>query len=530
MPTFLCFTVRYLQPLSHGRGEDGEPEWPPSPLRMFQALVAAAAGRWNERVQLRHAVPALKWLECQAPPRILAPSARPAKSRYRLYAPDNVGDLAATSWARGGSADIAGYRTEKDVRPMRLDGNAVHFVYALADGDDGIREHQKTLQKAAESMTHLGWGIDVVAATAAVCDAVDRLPGERWHPGGQSNCYLRAPKPGTTQELIARHKAFLNRIGSDGFKPVPPLAAYQRVSYHRDTDPIKRPWASFSILRPEGNGFRPFDPVRHGRTVAGMMRGRAAAVAQNDGWPATKIATFILGHGEAEKEAHKPVGPRRFAFLPLPSIEGRGPGKPRIVGSIRRVLVTAFADGCETEIVWARRALDHQLLLEEKSKKEAAMLASLQGSDWNVRQYTGTQSRWATVTPVVLPGYDDPDHLRRRAREKPQSAEQKRRILDRLAKRVEGLLRKAIVQAGFSEELARFADLDWRTVGFLPGTELAVKYSVPDYLKRFPRLHVRIEWRDAYGRPVAVPGPICIGGGRYFGLGLFAPAEQGEDQ
>lgn len=40
--------------------------------------------------------------------------------------------------------------------------------------------------------------------------------------------------------------------------------------------------------------------------------------------------------------------------------------------------------------------------------------------------------------------------------------------------------------------------------------------------RRFPRLHVRIEWRDQAGRPVDVAGPCVIGGGRFYGLGLFA--------
>jgi CRISPR-associated protein Csb2 len=254
-----------------------------------------------------------------------------------------------------------------------------------------------------------------------------------------------------------------------------------------------------------------------------MVRGTAATVAKDAGWPATKVAAFILGHGEADNETHKPVGPQRFAFLPLPSIEGRGAGKPQVVGSIRRVLVTAFADGCEAEIAWARPALANQPLIDEKSKEEVALLASLPASDPVVRQYTGTGSCWATVTPVVLPGYDDPDHLRRRAKDKRLSPEQQRRMLDRLAQRVDGLLRKAIRQAGFADALAQHAVLEWRSTGFWPGTELASRYGVPDYLKRFPRLHVRIEWRDTHGKPVPVPGPICIGGGRYFGLGLFAP-------
>jgi CRISPR-associated protein Csb2 len=441
--------------------------------------------------------------------------------------PDNVGDRVAASWVRGGVADIAEFRTEKDVRAMRLDSDTVHFMYALVDADGEFAKHRATLQEAAESITHLGWGIDMVAANAVVLDAVGDIAGEQWHPVQRSAKQWRAPIAGTLQSLIARHEAFLNRLDACGFNPVPALSAYQPVGYRRGTDTVRRPFASFSITRPDGNGYRPFEPARHGRTVAGMMRGTAAMVATDAGWPATKVAAIILGHGEAEKEAHKPVGPQRFAFLPLPSIEGRGPGKPRVVGSIRRVLVTAFADGCEAEIAWAKRALPNQPLVDEKSKEQVALLASLPASDWIVCQYTGNASSWATVTPVVLPGYDDPDHLRRRAKQKSLTADQQQHVLDRLAKRVDGLLRKAIVQAGFSEELAKHAGLDWRAVGFLPGTDLANRYGVPDYLKRFPRLHVRIEWRDSAGKPVQVPGPICIGGGRYFGLGLFVPINAG---
>ena len=43
MSDYLCITVRFLQPYSHGRGDGGEPEWPPSPLRLFQALQRRAS-------------------------------------------------------------------------------------------------------------------------------------------------------------------------------------------------------------------------------------------------------------------------------------------------------------------------------------------------------------------------------------------------------------------------------------------------------------------------------------------------------
>ncbi len=48
MPYFFCITVRFLDSAFHGRGDRGKPEWPPSPLRLFLALIAAAAARWRE--------------------------------------------------------------------------------------------------------------------------------------------------------------------------------------------------------------------------------------------------------------------------------------------------------------------------------------------------------------------------------------------------------------------------------------------------------------------------------------------------
>ncbi|MBX9622589.1 MAG: type I-U CRISPR-associated protein Cas5/Cas6, partial [Gemmataceae bacterium] len=47
MGSSFCVSVTFLDPAFHGRGDGGEPEWPPSPLRLFQAVVAAAAARWR---------------------------------------------------------------------------------------------------------------------------------------------------------------------------------------------------------------------------------------------------------------------------------------------------------------------------------------------------------------------------------------------------------------------------------------------------------------------------------------------------
>jgi CRISPR-associated protein Csb2 len=280
--------------------------------------------------------------------------------------------------------------------------------------------------------------------------------------------------------------------------------------------------AAFSLLKPDASSFRAFDTKQMAFTVAAMMRHATRLAADNTGWSKSDINTFVLGHGESQDdEEHVPVGPQRFAYLPLPSIEARGEGKARVVGSVRRVLITTFADANQSKIIWARRALLGQELVDEKKKESVALLSLIPANEKVVQYYTKPATSWSTVTPVILPGYDDPAHYRRRLKQEINADEQKQ-LLSRLDHRIDGLLRKAITQAGFSKNLADNAILEWRKVGFWAGTELADHYGVPQHLKHFSRFHVRLQWCDANKKPVQISGPICIGGGRFYGLGLFA--------
>jgi len=498
--SFFCISITFLDPYFHGRCDGGAQEWPPSPLRLLQAIVAASANG----CRLDEVRPALQWLERQPAPMIIAPPAR-ATQEYRLYVPNNAMDLVAAAWARGTSASIADYRTKKDVRATQLvGGDAVHYVWSLPDPlPDGARTHVETLANTARSIVALGWGIDLVAGRASILDSegAGALAGERWLPvTGQATNRLRVPMPGTLASLESRHRAFLNRMSDNSFTPPPPLSAFSMVGYRRSMDPPPRPFAAFSLLKPDGTGFRPFDTARRACTVAGMMRHVAEAAARDAGWAEDRVNAFVLGHSAgASSMRHLAVGPRRFAYLPLPSLEARGEGHRCVAGSVRRMLVTAFTPDCAPEIDWARQSLAGRDLIDEHDSSPKAMLKPIPASETMVRRYTQPSASWATVTPVILPGHDDYH-----------------------GPKIEALLRKAIGQAGFPQELARHAQIEWRGSGFLPGVDLASRYRVPNHLQRYPRLHVRITWRDANGQPVRVPGPVCLGGGRFYGLGLFA--------
>lgn len=530
MPSQFDLSIRFLDLSFHGRQDGGRPEWPPSPLRVFQSLVAAAA-RGRAEALAPQARSALMWLEKQTAPILVAPTGVSTLG-YRLSVPNNAMDIVAKAWCRGndsntGDANPATHRTMKAVRPTLLfDGNAVHYLWPLANPlTDEVLGYLETLAAVARSVVVLGWGVDMVVGHGAIVsdEQSGALPGERWLPfAAATGDGLRVPVPGTLEALIHRHERFLNRLGPEGFTAPPPLSKYATVAYRRATDAPLRPVAAFSLLKLDASGFRAFDSSRRALTVAGMIRHAAKTAARLAGWPKLKVDRFILGHGDSKDHAeHVAVGSRRFAYLPLPSIEARGQGKVRVVGSVRRVILSSFAEDCEAEIVWARRTLSGEELIEEGKKQPVALLSLLPKTDWVVRHYIEPAVSWATVTPVVLPGYDDPAHYRRRLKHGTSTNEQKR-LLDRIDNRIDGLLRKAITQAGFSQVLADRAELEWRKIGFWPGADLADRYGVPDHLRRYPRFHVRLRWRDSYNGPVQVGGPVCLGGGRFYGLGLFA--------
>ncbi len=528
-----CLSMRFLAPTFHGRRDGGEPEWPPSPLRAFQSLVAAA-GRAPSRWSAPATQPALRWLESQRPPTIVAPTGVTATG-CRLSVPNNAMDLVARAWCRGGASDSgdanpATHRTMKSVRPTWLvGGETVHYQWRLAEPpNDEVRRHVEVLAGLAADVVALGWGIDMAVGAGGIVsdEEAGALPGERWLPRNVPGAEgLRVPVPGTLEALIDRHARFLARLGPDGFTAPPPLSQYGTVEYRRATEVAARAVVGFALLKLDTDGFRAFDTVRRALSVVGMLRHTAKIAAIRAGWPVSKVNAFVLGHAD-NGDAQAPNSQRRFAYLPLPSIEARGQGGSSAIGSVRRVLLSSFADGCEEEIAWARRALSGQELVDENTKQAVALLSLIPRTDSVVGHYIAPAASWATVTPVVLPGHDDPAHYRRRLRRGSRAEEQKL-LLGRLDDRIEGLLRKAVVQAGFPEALAEHAEFEWRKTGYWPGVDLADRFGVPDHLRRFPRLHVRLHWRGARGDAVQVPGPVCLGGGRFYGLGLFAAVPRG---
>jgi CRISPR-associated protein Csb2 len=528
MSTLLKISVRFLLDEFDGRGDGGEPEWPPSPLRLFQTLTNSAA-----RLGMDAFAPALEHLEKLPPPTVVASKSAAVQPRYgfKTFVPNNVGDLVAKSWSGGRENDIANYRAAKEIRPTRLPENTV-VVYSWEIHHASPPGFFDQIRQLTRAISAFGWGVNMVVADAILTEAEAALDTsektEKWFPAENGIAALRVPISGTLAALEYRHKAFLARLptapdGSQFFRPVPPLEHFRVLTYRRETDPVRPSFAIFALRQPDDSGFRAFDPVRRGLHVAAMLRHIAGApeIARSLGWNDAQIARLVHGHRD-EETSDTPDA--RLLFLPLPSIEARGQDKAHVVGAIRRVLITVQGTMRHDEFRRLAQRLDGVDLIDEKSEVPAVLLSRLPDFDKLTKDnYLAASATWATITPVILPGYDDPRKLRQRLRKNSGlSADEKNAVVAKLDQRIDHLLRKALRQAGYAEAIIRNAIIEWRGSGYLPGTDLASRYMTGDQHRRYRKLHVRIQFRDEQGQPLPVPGPICLGGGKFSGTGLFA--------
>src|SRR5437899_2658177 len=94
----LLFTVRWLDERYHGLiDREGPPEWPPSPYRLFQALVAGLARGGELDSQLGRS---LEWLQTLAPPLILVRRSRPGQVITRRSTGSNTASRSMPSRSR----------------------------------------------------------------------------------------------------------------------------------------------------------------------------------------------------------------------------------------------------------------------------------------------------------------------------------------------------------------------------------------------------------------------------------------------
>ena len=495
MSDSLCISVTFLDGRFHGQADGGLPEWPPSPLRLFQAIVAANGPSLGNGGDIDAA---LRWLEHQPPPTLLTPPAQTG-ALCPLYVPNNAMDLVAKQWVRGNTgASIAEHRTLKNVRPTLLaGGDTVHYVWPLSDAAEGTPPID-ALAQAVERMVALGWGIDLVVAQARVLGADQTLAPEleHWEPAsGASANALRCAVAGSLDGLMDRHAAFQDRLADGAFHPVPPLTAYRSVGYRRHGDPVGRPTACFELRKPDGSAYT--YPVKRLIHVAGMTRCLAIKTMRQsppsgdlpDGW----LESYVAGHRSDAGEDH-----RQLSFIPLPSI-----GHRHTDPAVRRVMIVGPVGDKRWVDHLARRLAGLTLVPDPKTGQAngpPAMLVPATPSGTVFQRYHQPSRTWASATPVILPGNDDGKPTKTRK-----------------------LIRKALEHAGIEQPCS----ITWHKQSKFPKIppagparrgQRATGFIRPGYLLRYSAVHLTLD----FGETARQPGPMLIGAGRHCGLGVMA--------
>jgi CRISPR-associated protein Csb2 len=472
----LAIGVTFLQGRYHGV------EWPPSPARLYQAMVAGVM-TGGYRALFPEVEPALRWLEQQEPPTILVSGLCRRPTAYRIAIPNNDLDRAGMEWAMGREANPAQYRTLKTISARAVNGDGPHVVYRWRAHPEQIRTWADLLRRVIHCLHTFGWGIDM--AFAELVSGEERALDDRYSPRNNGSMHLNIPIGGTLDDLHATYKRFLIRTTGKGVDAHTHPSMIDTRRYGAEGE-RNSPVARFGLLDASGEQTKSV-PWAHCMKVAGWLRHEAARVLRERGWPEHKIASYIQGHtGDDDKS-------RRLSYIPLPSIAGRYPD-----GRIRRVILVEPAAEPGDAVTILQRAMSGRSLTDDNGAPTACLSAAANTGDATFKHYIDVDGShtWRSVTPVVLHGFNV----------------QRRGVID--VNKTEKLLIRAFEMAGHPEggieRLAFQAGPLWR------GTGHAVAILVPQHLAKYPRVHVEVTFRSA------TKGPVLAGIGRHYGIGVFA--------
>lgn len=476
----LCISVTLLDGLFHGKADRDEPEWPPSPWRLFQSLLAGSLAGCRKSGWPDERADAFRWLEQRDPPLIVAPEAHQVPA-YTLYVPNNDSDKQFDRQKR---------LAAKVVRPIRLvNGRTLHYLWRVDAAEwPSARVHTEQLIQESRHLLALGWGIDLVAGDGKVLsrDEALALKGLRWKPWDRlwlPTGMRRVPTDDSLKNLEQCYGSFLNSVLGRRYQPRLEPNRFRRVPYLLATTIAPRPYAALALRQPNDR-WAPFAQI-DAVNVAAMLRDATCEAAKNDSHEFTGGSDrYVAGHASDKND----ISPR-FSYLPVPTTR-----HPHADGMIRRVLIAEPFGGDGTHAAWAAQRLHYQSLID-KSGRGLALMSRCERTDTVLNSYTEPARMWSSITPVVLPGFDDGKY-----------------------EKAERLLIRAVHQAGLPAEALETILL--RKAPLWPGSQHPRLYRRPEYLQGFPAWHVHLRFREP------IPGPVAIGSGRHCGLGLFVSEEK----
>lgn len=522
-------TGRYAATAHNDRGRA---EWPPHPARFFSSLVAAL----HDREEVDHAErAALLWLEQQSAPSLrVDPESRVGRRQVQdVYVPVNDVTLGLDTEIRSAEEalrQVSGSKHRAAEKKLATARNAPSVV-EVAPSDKDLKtavallperrirqvrtfpvvipetpivaflwpdanptEHRLALGRLCARVTRLGHSSSLVR-----CDIVDRDISPTLVPSDDGEITLRVIGAGQLDRL---DRAFAHHRGVDS--RVLPARPQRYRSASEDAAPVTRAESVFSddwVVFERVGGSRPLSS-----RCTDLARALRAALLEQHGdqdLPAT-----LSGHAESA-----PTEQTHVAFVPLPFI-GHEHADSAIMGCALVLPRRLPASDRETLLrlvaMWERERSDKRgnLTLAGGSlpaftvrRVELSAKTSLSPKLW-----CRASTRFITATPIALDR--NPGNLRSNR---------------------DGTARKAALEAEHT-----ISDACLRVVGVRP---VSVEVSLAPLLPGAQHVRQFLPWPGRPGRTPRVRvhadirfeervfGPLLLGAGRYFGLGLCLPVE-----
>jgi CRISPR-associated protein Csb2 len=514
----LAITLRFPLGVYHAQSQAdfARAEWPPHPVRLIAALVAAAHGGEDDGLEAARAV--IDRIAHAGSPLIRAPrqrDPRAAAEEDELQVTDLRG---ASRWAPR-NHELGELKSGISPRDPGRGRAEVHKV-GVAIGDlpvafvwpdlalDGVE--LATLTRVAEDVTVVGTSRSPVLVEVQTGELPPEVHPERatWRPAAERTAgvtAVRVPDPGTLTQLDTWHARRSAPLGRDGTPAKAPLVVAPRigsvVSYVHDRDPVPvvpfdpAHWGDMLILR-VGDDVVPKAPASFAfaRAMRKALLDTYADAGEEGEAPSVlrardrdPHAAFVSLSFVADVDDHRPGAKHAngrvlgIAIILPHEARCRGVAEQRlaVVSGLMRLIDAGTAirvPGVGPVAVMPLPAADQRYTLQEG-------------------RYRAVSNHWTTVTPIV--------HSRYR----------QRKSLDALFDQVAAECRDVGLPAPSRVQVRRGPRLRGAPAR-IGHDELPASWTGP---LKGPQAHLDV-WFDE-----PVHGPILLGRARHFGLGLCLP-------
>ena len=497
MSNILLISVRFHEDRYHGTND-----WPPSPARLFQSLIAGAGLQGPLQ---KDQMEALEWLETMQPPIMAAPTIHKGQP-VGNFVPNN--DLDAVG---GDPRRIGSIRAKKEIRPLLFDAEQPLLYAWTLGGESNKGKFVNVLCQLAEKIYQLGRGVDLAWAWAEIIDKIelasrlDNYAGTVHRPSlaGTGNP-MSCPISGSFASLEKRHHAKVSRFEvvkidravSQNFRRLP-KPKFQSVAY--DSPPSRRLFDLRSGIELEQ--FQAWNLERASLLIQSIRDAAFKKLTAAFPAKAAQLEHWLIGRNANGSNGGK--ADERIRLIPLASI-----GHAQADHSIRRVFIESPAN-CPIradDLFWAFNGVE---LGEETDLSRLS--TSEDGSFLRHYGVGHAATEWQTITPAVLP-----ESAKRRRIEPSRRLAEAKDASERA--REQGQARAAVITA------LRHAGLNLNVLDIVVQREPFQSHGArAEAFALGTRFAKERLWHVAITFAEPIQGPLVLGDGRFLGLGVFAP-------